>query len=108
MSAPSTIPQTFLDRDSGLGPQQLVPSRQNQNSSSSGLRLPSNRKTIYDRNLNRSRNAELGRASFAFLFMEMVRYAQSRVKGIQELEEKYDSKVEPLSSTWMLMCVWID
>ncbi len=54
------------------------------------VRLPSNRKTIYDRNLNRSRNAELGRASFAFLFMEMVSYAQNRVKGIQELEKRYD------------------
>jgi trafficking protein particle complex subunit 5 len=53
--------------------------------------VPSNKKTIYDRNLNRSRNAELGRASFSFLFMEMVRYAQSKVNGIQELETRYDT-----------------
>ena len=55
---------------------------------SAGLRLPSNRKTIYDRHLNRSRNAELSRASFAFLFGEMVTYAQRRVTGIQDLERR--------------------
>ena len=55
----------------------------------SSLRVPTNRKTIYDRNLNRSRNAELGRASFAYLFMEMVTYAQKRVTGIQDLERRY-------------------
>lgn len=55
---------------------------------SSGLRVPSNRKTIYDRHLNRSRNAELSRASFAFLFGEMVSYAQRRVTGIQDLEKR--------------------
>jgi hypothetical protein len=54
----------------------------------SGLRVPSNRKTIYDRHLNRSRNAELSRASFAFLFAEMVTYAQRRVTGIQDLEKR--------------------
>ncbi|KAJ6144863.1 hypothetical protein N7470_008758 [Penicillium chermesinum] len=54
----------------------------------SGLRVPSNRKTIYDRHLNRSRNAELSRASFAYLFGEMVTYAQRRVTGIQDLEKR--------------------
>lgn len=53
-----------------------------------GLRLPSNRKTIYDRHLNRSRNAELSRASFAYIFAEMVTYAQRRVTGIQDLERR--------------------
>lgn len=54
-----------------------------------GLRVPSNRKTIYDRHLNRSRNAESSRASFAYLFGEMVTYAQRRVTGIQDLEKRY-------------------
>lgn len=54
-----------------------------------GLRTPSNRKTIYDRNLNRTRAAELSRASFAYLFSEMVSYAQKRVTGIQDLEKRY-------------------
>lgn len=55
---------------------------------SPGLRVPSNRKTIYDRHLNRTRTAELSRASFAFLFGEMVTYAQRRVTGIQDLEKR--------------------
>ena len=55
-----------------------------------GLRTPSNRKTIYDRNLNRTRTAELSRASFAYLFSEMVTYAQKRVTGIQDLERRYE------------------
>ena len=54
----------------------------------SGLRYPSSKKTIYDRNLNRSRTAELSRASFAYLFGEMVTYAQRRVTGIQDLEKR--------------------
>ncbi|KAI5287655.1 TRAPP subunit trs31 [Ascosphaera aggregata] len=53
-----------------------------------GLRVPSNGKTIYDRNPNRSRNAELSKASFAFLFSEMITYAQRRVTGIQDLERR--------------------
>ena len=52
------------------------------------LRYPSNRKTIYDRNLNRSRTAELSRAAFAYLFIEMIGYAQKRVKGIADLEKR--------------------
>ena len=53
-----------------------------------GLRYPSNRKTIYDRNLSRSKNAELSRAAFAFLFVEMIGYAQRRVTGIADLEKR--------------------
>jgi hypothetical protein len=55
----------------------------------SGLRYPSNKKTIYDRNLNRSKNAELSRAAFAFLFIEMIGYAQKHVKDIATLEKRY-------------------
>ncbi|KAL4802088.1 NO signaling/Golgi transport ligand-binding domain-containing protein [Aspergillus unguis] len=61
-----------------------------------GLRVPSNRKTIYDRHLNRSRNAESSRASFAFLFGEMVTYAQRRVTGIQDLERRLNEQGYPL------------
>ena len=61
-----------------------------------GFRTPSNRKTIYDRNLNRTRQAELSRASFAYLFAEMVTYAQKRVKGIQDLERKLNEQGYPL------------
>lgn len=54
----------------------------------SGLRHPSSGKTIYHRPLNRTKTAELSQASFAYLFGEMVTYAQRRVKGIQELEQR--------------------
>ncbi|WEW61037.1 Trafficking protein particle complex subunit 31 [Emydomyces testavorans] len=63
---------------------------------STGLRVPSNRKTIYDRNLNRSRNAESSRASFAYLFAEMVTYAQRRVTGVQDLERRLNEQGYPL------------
>ena len=54
----------------------------------SALRYSQARKSIYDRNLNRSKGAELSKSSFAFLFSEMVQYAQKRVSGIQDLEKK--------------------
>jgi trafficking protein particle complex subunit 5 len=53
-----------------------------------GLKYPSNGKTIYHRPLNRTKTAELSQASFAYLFAEMVSYAQRRVKGIQDLEQR--------------------
>jgi hypothetical protein len=58
-------------------------------SSGPGLRYPSNKKTIYDRNLNRSKNAELSRAAFAYLFIEMIAYAQKGAKDVGDLEQRY-------------------
>lgn len=55
----------------------------------SGLRYPTSGKTIYHRPLNRSRTSELSQSSFAYLFSEMVSYAQRRVTGIQDLEKRY-------------------
>lgn len=56
-----------------------------------GLRYPTNGKTIYSRTLNRSRTSELSQSSFAYLFSEMVSYAQRRVTGIQDLEKRFVS-----------------
>lgn len=83
------------------GPKPLAPSislqqqRMPQQSAqqNAGLRTPLNRKTIYDRNLNRTRTAELSRASFAYLFGEMVGYAQKSVTGIQDLERRYALRI---------------
>lgn len=61
-----------------------------------GLRYPSNGKTIYHRPLNRTKTAELSQASFAYLFSEMIGYAQRRVRGVQELEERYVPPPPPL------------
>jgi hypothetical protein len=69
------------------------------------LRYPSNKKTIYDRNLNRSKNAEISRAAFAYLFVEMISYAQKRVKGIADLEARYippPPTAMNVGNTWLL------
>lgn len=58
-----------------------------------GLKYPTNGKTIYNRPLNRSRTQELSQASFAYLFGEMVSYAQRRVTDIQDLEKRYDPSI---------------
>lgn len=55
---------------------------------SSNLRFASSRKSIYDRHLNRTQRSELSKSSFAFLFAEMIQYAQKQVAGIQDLEKK--------------------
>ncbi|RKU44979.1 TRAPP subunit trs31 [Coniochaeta pulveracea] len=62
----------------------------------SGLRYPSNGKTIYHRPLNRTKTAELSQASFAYLFSEMISYAQRRVTGIQDLEQRLNVQGHPL------------
>ncbi|OAJ36353.1 hypothetical protein BDV3_000989 [Batrachochytrium dendrobatidis] len=46
------------------------------------------RPTILDRNLNRTRSSEVSLSAYAFLFSEMLQYAQKRVNGIQDLEKK--------------------
>ncbi|KAJ5218742.1 uncharacterized protein N7498_000841 [Penicillium cinerascens] len=84
-----TLQSSTTDRQQA--PQQLPTPQPTQ-----GLRVPSNRKTIYDRHLNRSRNAESSRASFAYLFGEMVTYAQRRVTGIQDLEKRLNEQGYPL------------
>ena len=66
-----------------LGPGKAASSKEQ-----AGLRYPSNGKTIYHRPLNRTKTSELSQSSFAYLFSEMVGYAQRRVTGIQELEKR--------------------
>ncbi|ETI21482.1 hypothetical protein G647_07829 [Cladophialophora carrionii CBS 160.54] len=87
-SSATTIAPDRSDRPSSGTPTSIT--------STSTLRYPSTRKTIYDRNLNRSRNAELSRSSFAYLFMEMVSYAHKRVKGIQDFEKRLNEQGYPL------------
>ncbi|AEO63015.1 dea66cc8-a69a-4648-9ae9-01030d1d615f [Thermothielavioides terrestris] len=74
-----------------LGPGKAASSKEQ-----AGLRYPSNGKTIYHRPLNRSKTAELSQASFAYLFSEMVSYAQRRVTGIQELEKRLNLQGHPI------------
>ncbi|RDW63063.1 trafficking protein particle complex subunit 5 [Aspergillus mulundensis] len=93
MLSTSSSAQTVTPSEKQVPPQ---PQLQTPTQSNPGLRVPSNRKTIYDRHLNRSRNAESSRASFAFLFGEMVTYAQRRVTGIQDLERRLNEQGYPL------------
>ncbi|KAL3423382.1 trafficking protein particle complex subunit 5 [Phlyctema vagabunda] len=64
--------------------------------SQQGLKYPSSGKTIYHRPLNRSKAQELSQASFAYLFGEMVSYAQKRVTGIQDLEKRLNVQGHPI------------
>ncbi|KAF8454330.1 NO signaling/Golgi transport ligand-binding domain-containing protein [Terfezia claveryi] len=74
--------------------------------SASTLRYSQSRKTIYDRHLNRSKGAELSKASFAFLFGEMVQYAQKRVSGIQDLEKKLNAHGYSVGQRLLELLVW--
>lgn len=78
------------------GTHQLQDASHKPSSSAPGLRYPSNRRSIYDRHLNRSRTAELSKASFAYLFNEMITYAQRRVTGITDLEKRLNVQGHPV------------
>ncbi|KAL1739203.1 NO signaling/Golgi transport ligand-binding domain-containing protein [Schizophyllum fasciatum] len=49
------------------------------------------RPNIYDRNLNKTRIAEVSLSAFAFLFSELVQYTQKRVSGINDLERRLNT-----------------
>ncbi|KAM7186976.1 NO signaling/Golgi transport ligand-binding domain containing protein [Rhypophila sp. PSN 637] len=76
--------------------QSIVSGGSSSASREAGLRYPTNGKTIYHRPLNRSKTAELSQASFAYLFSEMVSYAQKRVTGIQDLEKRLNLQGHPI------------
>ncbi|KDQ19907.1 hypothetical protein BOTBODRAFT_75366, partial [Botryobasidium botryosum FD-172 SS1] len=46
------------------------------------------RSIIYDRNLNKTRAAEVSYSAFAFLFSEAIQYTQKRVSGIADMERR--------------------
>jgi len=46
------------------------------------------RPSIYDRNLNKTRGAEVSLSAFSFLFSEIVQYTQKRVAGVNDLERQ--------------------
>lgn len=60
------------------------------------LRYPSNRKTIYDRNLNRTKSAEAAQASFAFLFNTLISYHHSKSGSVSEIEARLNRAGYPL------------
>lgn len=57
-------------------------------------KLPAGPKpNIYERNLNKTRVAEVSAASFSFIFSEVVQYTQKRVSGVNDLEKRYLSLI---------------
>lgn len=70
------------------------PTSQQQQRPAANAAIP--KKTIYDVPINRRRNAELSRASFAYLFSEMITYAQRRVTGITDLEKRLNIQGYPI------------
>lgn len=46
------------------------------------------RPSIYERPLNKTRNAEVSLSAFSFLFSEIIQYTQNRVEGIEDLERR--------------------
>ncbi|EJD04413.1 TRAPP complex subunit trs31 [Fomitiporia mediterranea MF3/22] len=46
------------------------------------------RPNVYERNLNKTRTAEVSLSAYAFLFSEIVQYTQKRVSGISDLERR--------------------
>jgi hypothetical protein len=60
------------------------------------LKYPSNRKTIYDRNLNRTKTSEISLASFSYLFNSLISYHQSRSPSVSELETRLNRAGYPI------------
>lgn len=75
-------------------------------SAKEGLRYPSNGKTIYTRPLNRTRTTEISHAAFAYLFSEMISYAQRRVTGIQDLEKRLNAQGHPIGLKLLDLLIW--
>ncbi|CAG8455705.1 4884_t:CDS:2 [Funneliformis caledonium] len=76
-------------------------------SSSTDTRLIK-RVSIIERNLNRTRGTEVGLGAFAFLFSEMLQYAQRRVHGIQDLERKLNDFGYRVGTRLLELIVWRD
>ncbi|CAI2173551.1 5884_t:CDS:2 [Funneliformis geosporum] len=76
-------------------------------SSSTDTRLIK-RVSIIDRNLNKTRGTEVGLGAFAFLFSEMLQYAQRRVHGIQDLERKLNDLGYRVGTRLLELIVWRD
>lgn len=60
------------------------------------LRYPSNRKTIYDRNLNRTKTNEISLASFAYLFNSLITYHHALSPSVSELESRLNRAGYPI------------
>lgn len=64
----------------------------------SSLRYPSSRKTIYDRNLNRTKSSEISLASFSYLFNTLITYHHSRSGSVAEIETRLNRAGYPIGT----------
>ncbi|KAG6837211.1 hypothetical protein H0H93_013079 [Arthromyces matolae] len=64
------------------------------------------RPNIYDRNLNKTRVAEVSASAFAFLFSEIVQYTQKRVNGINDLERRLNTLGYRIGTRVLELMVW--
>ncbi|KAF8203753.1 TRAPP complex subunit trs31 [Pholiota molesta] len=71
-----------------------------------GTKPAANRPNIYDRPLNKTRNAEVSASAFAFLFSEIVQYTQKRVTGINDLERQLNTLGYRIGTRALELMVW--
>lgn len=62
----------------------------------STLRYPANKKTIYDRNLNRTKTTEISLASFAYLFSSLITYHHAKSGSVSEIESRLNRAGYPI------------
>ncbi|EMC97959.1 hypothetical protein BAUCODRAFT_67713 [Baudoinia panamericana UAMH 10762] len=62
----------------------------------STLRYPSNRKTIYDRNLNRTQTAPTSLPSFAYVFNAIITYIHTKSGSVAEIENRLNRAGYPI------------
>jgi len=64
------------------------------------------RPNIYDRNLNKTRTAEVSASALTFLFSEVVQYTQKRVSGINDLERRLNTLGYRVGTRVLELMVW--
>jgi len=83
--------------DDDMQPSRLAVLSSAEHPSPTSTRPTHKRPNIYDRNLNKTRTADISASALAFLFSEIVQYTQKRVSGINDLERRSASPPPPFS-----------
>ncbi|CAO0798615.1 unnamed protein product [Mucor circinelloides] len=83
-----------------------LPSRPSMQSSVYSEQRITRAKSILEKNLNKSKGAEVSLSAQTFLFSEMLQYAQKRVNGIQDLERKLNEFGYRVGSRVLELLAW--
>lgn len=62
----------------------------------STLRYPASRKSIYDRNLNRTKTTEISLASFSYIFNSLITYHHAKSGSVSEIESRLNRAGYPI------------